>query len=80
MMVGAATGPEGDRRPPAGPALTCVGKVLTKVCILRTPKSTESVKTQSAIAVTWSDLLTDGPERVKGAAEGLDREATSGYA
>ena len=38
--------------------MTCVGKVLTEVCVLRTLKSTEPVNTESAIAVTWSDLLT----------------------
>ena len=34
-----------------------MGKVLTKVGVLRTPKSTEPVNAQSAIDVTWSDLL-----------------------
>jgi hypothetical protein len=40
-------------------------------------KSPESANTQSAIIVTWSDLLTDGPEReccgcvVPGGAEGI---------
>jgi hypothetical protein len=44
-------------RLPAEDGLDLCGEVLTKVCVLRTPKWTEPVNTQSDLTVACSEIL-----------------------